>query len=81
LRDGRRRQAEPSEVPGFDGSTSGYTTADCPPPTSDEAASRSFESGAKDRTQDAAVPLVGIARLAASSPTAQSKRKSLERPE
>ena len=81
MRDGRRRQAEPSEVPGFDGSTSGYTTADCPPPTSDEAASRSFESGAKDRTQDAAVPLVGIARLAASSPTAQSKRKSLERPE
>jgi DNA repair photolyase len=81
LRDGSRQMAEPSGVPGFGGSTSGYTTADCPPPTSDEAASRKLESSAKDRTQEAAVPLVGIARLAASSPSAESKRKSVERPE
>jgi DNA repair photolyase len=80
-RDGSRRQAEPSEITGFGGSTSGYTTADCPPPTSREAASRGCESGATDRTQDAAVSLVGIARLAASSPSAESKRKSEERPE
>ena len=81
LRDGGRREAELSEVSGFGGSTSGYTTADCPPPTSDEAASRSLEGSAKDRTREAAVPLVGIARLAASSPSAESKRKSVERPE
>jgi len=81
LRDGGRREAELSEVSGFGGSTLGYTTADCPPPTSDEAASRSPEGSAKDRTQEAAVPLVGIARLAASSPSAESKRKSVERPE
>jgi DNA repair photolyase len=81
LRDGGRQQADPSEVTGSGDSTSGYTTADCPPPTSLEAASLGFESRANDRTQSAAVPLVGIARLAASSPSAESKRKSEERPE
>jgi DNA repair photolyase len=81
LWDGNRQQADTSEVTGFGGSTEGYTTADCPPPTSPEAASRGSESGANDRTPGAAVPLVGIARLAASSPSAQSKRKSEERPE
>lgn len=81
LREGPRRQAEPSEAAGFGGSTSGYTTADCPPPTSLEAASRGAERRANDRTQEADVPLVGIARLAASSPTAESQRKSGERPE
>ena len=81
LREGLRHRAEPSEASGSGGGTLGYTTADCPPPTSSEAASRGLQSGAKDRTEDAAVPLVGIARLAASSPSAESKRKSLERPE
>ena len=66
---------------GLGGSTSGYSTADCPPPTSEEAAPRGSESRADDRTQDAAVPLVGIARLAASSPPAESRRKSADRPE
>ena len=67
--------------PGLGGSTSGYTTADCPPPTSQEAVPHGFESRADHRTQDAAVPLVGIARLAACSPPAESHRKSAERPE
>src|SRR5580658_5504279 len=50
---------------GLGGSTSGYTTADCPPPTSQEAAPQglSTEDRADHRTQEAAVPLVGIARL------------------
>jgi DNA repair photolyase len=65
---------------GFGGSASGYTTADCPPPTSQEAAPHG-ESCADHRTQDAAAPLVGIARLAAHSPAAQSQRKSAEKPE
>jgi DNA repair photolyase len=65
---------------GFGGSTSGYTTADCPPPTSQEAAPHG-ESLTDHRTQEAAVPLVGIARLAAHSPAAQSQRKSAEKPE
>src|SRR5580704_11810216 len=67
--------------PGLGGSTSGYTTADCPPPTSQEAVPYGLESRAAHRTQDAAVPLVGIARLAACSPPAESHRKSAERPE
>jgi DNA repair photolyase len=66
---------------GLGGSTSGYTTADCPPPTSSEAVPHGPESQAANRTQDAAVPLVGIARLAACSPPAESHRKSPERPE
>jgi len=67
--------------PGLGGSTSGYTTADCPPPTSQEEVPHGVESRAGHRTQDAAVPLVGIARLAACSPPAESHRKSAERPE
>jgi DNA repair photolyase len=66
---------------GLGGSTSGYTTADCPPPTSQEAVPHGLDSRADHRTQDAAVPLVGIARLAACSPPAESHRKSAERPE
>jgi DNA repair photolyase len=41
------------------------TTADCPPP----------------QLQTPPAPLVGIARLAAQSPTAETKRKSVEKPE
>jgi DNA repair photolyase len=66
---------------GLGGSSSGYTTADCPPPTSQEAVPHGLESRADHRTRDAAVPLVGIARLAACSPPAESHRKSAERPE
>jgi DNA repair photolyase len=66
---------------GLGGSTSGYTTADCPPPTLQEAVPHGLDSRTDHRTQDAAVPLVGIARLAACSPPAESHRKSAERPE
>jgi len=74
-------KVEASAVTGLGGSTSGYTTADCPPPTSLEAVPHGFENRADYRTRDAAVPLVGIARLAACSPPAESHRKSAERPE
>ncbi len=72
---------EASAVRGLGGSTTGYTTADCPPPTSQEAAPHGFESHVDNRTRAADAPLVGIARLAASSPPAESHRKSAERPE
>src|SRR5580658_5313609 len=75
-----KEEASPT-MAGLDGSISGYSTADCPPPTSQEAALHGLNSRADHRTQDAAVPLVGIARLAASSPPAESHRKSAERPE
>lgn len=74
-------KVETAAQAGLGGSTSGYTTADCPPPTSSEAVPHGPESQAANRTQDAAVPLVGIARLAACSPPAESHRKSPERPE
>jgi DNA repair photolyase len=68
-------------VNGSGGSSLGYSTADCPPPTSCEAASPDPLGRSDDRTQDDAVSLVGIARLAAHSPAAESSRKSVERPE
>jgi DNA repair photolyase len=74
-------KVETATVAGLGGSTSGYTTADCPPPTSQEAALHGLDSRADDRTQEVAVPLVGIARLAARSPVAESQRKSAEKPE
>jgi DNA repair photolyase len=62
--------------------------ADCPPPCSGTVPvlPGSRAPGAAQRrldgqTQDADVPLVGIARLAASSPCAESARKSEQRPE
>jgi len=66
---------------GLIGSISGCPTADCPPPASQEAVPRGFASRADGRTRNAVVPLVGIARLAACSPPAESHRKSPERPE
>jgi DNA repair photolyase len=72
---------EAAAISGSGGSTWGYTTADCPPPTSQEAAPYGLKGRADHRTQVAAVPLVGIARLAAHSPLAESQRKSLDRPE
>src|SRR5690349_9351373 len=70
-----------AEVTGLNVSTSGYTTADCPPPTSSEAAPHGPVNHADDRTLRADAPLVGIARLAACSPRAETHRKSAERPE
>ena len=69
---------------GFDSSTSGCPTADCPPlaPTGlGQATPRSPLTCVEGRAREAAVPLVGIARLAAASPPANSGRKSEERPE
>src|ERR1700719_3491104 len=71
---------------GSSGSLSGCPSPDCPP-------ANSFEDGAprlsEERTREAAAmfpaearsPLVGIARLAANSPAAETKRSSAERPE
>ena len=74
-------KADTSALAGSGGSTSGYSTADCPPPTSCEAVPRGLRSRAEGRTREAAVPLVGIARLAACAPPAESHRKSCERPD
>lgn len=74
-------KVEGSTSVGLGGSISGCPTADCPPPASREAVPHGFESQADGRTREAAVPLVGIARLAACSPPAESHRKSAERPE
>src|ERR1700726_2916086 len=71
---------------GSSGSLSGCPSPDCP-------LANSFEDGAprqsEERTREAAAmfpaearaPLVGIARLAANSPVAETKRSSTERPE
>ena len=71
---------------GSSGSLSGCPSPDCPP-------ANSFEDGAPrqsaQRAREAAAmfpegvrePLVGIARLAANSPAAETKRNSVERPE
>ncbi len=74
-------RVDSATVAGLGSSTSGYTTADCPPLTSQEAAPHGFDSRADHRTREAAAPLVGIARLAAQSPVAESQRKSAEKPE
>jgi DNA repair photolyase len=74
-------KVDASTSTGLGGSSSGCPTADCPPPASKEAVPHGFESQADGRTRAAAVPLVGIARLAACSPPAESHRKSAERPE
>jgi DNA repair photolyase len=76
-----QNKVETATVAGLGGSISGYTTADCPPPTSREAALHGFDSRADRRTREVDVPLVGIARLAAQSPVAESQRKSAGKPE
>lgn len=53
-------------------------TADCPPPESDDSL---FSHDTDVRDRKGLAPLVGIARLAASSPPAETRRKSAERPE
>src|SRR5947208_5720496 len=59
-------------------SNPGCPTADCPPPFS-----AAYGAPRRDvrRTRDAAATLVGIARLAANSPAAQTQRNSRERPD
>jgi DNA repair photolyase len=63
---------------GPSGNEAGRTTADCPPPPSAVPGSRSQGHG---WARDGAAPLVGIARLAASSKPADTHRNSRERPE
>jgi len=71
--------ADPAPVANNPGvSNSGCHTAGCPPSTSGV---QGFEDLAPTRTRVADASLVGIARLAASSPPANTRRKSEERPE
>jgi DNA repair photolyase len=65
-------------VAGQRGSISDRTTTDCPPASS---AAHGTQDHAKSPVRNVAAPLVGIARLAASSPPAETKRRSAERPE
>jgi DNA repair photolyase len=60
------------------GSGSGYPTANCPSPSSASHGSNDRSNG---WARNAGASLVGIARLAASSPPAETRRKSGERPE
>jgi DNA repair photolyase len=68
------------------GSNSNQATADCPPASRTQHGTQNRESGPV-RIDAAAPPeraharLVGIARLAASSPPAETRRNSAERPE
>src|SRR5207248_2923335 len=73
-------------VAGQHGSISDCTTADCPPASpADDArqnpARSPVRNSAANPSERARARLVGIARLAATSPPAETKRKSLERPE
>jgi DNA repair photolyase len=73
-------------VTGPGGSISGSPMPDCPPASPEEhGAPRHAESRTRDTAArcgaDSSVPLVGIARLAANSPCAQTERNSPERPE
>jgi DNA repair photolyase len=91
----KQEASEPAPVTaGLDGSSSGRPTADCPPPS---RVTRGSQNCADSRTGTAGVlpqvradaflggraaaGLVGIARLAASSPPAETRRESGERPE
>lgn len=68
------------------GSSSGHAMVDCPPPSSvphdtqDRGLNLTQIAGVEPQ-QSAKAQLVGIARLAASSLAAESKRKSAEKPE
>src|SRR6266849_2278801 len=68
------------------GSDSNQTTADCPPASRTQRGTQNRERGpvrndAAAPTERAHARLVGIARLAAFSPPAETRRKSEERPE
>jgi DNA repair photolyase len=70
---------------GSSSSISSCPTADCPPPSLPTRGARRAAGGTRDvdarLDADATAPLVGIARLAASSPLAETSRKSEGRPE
>jgi DNA repair photolyase len=73
-------------VSGQRGSISDPTTSDCPPVSSTQHGTQSRDAGsvrnaAAVPTERAHVRLVGIARLAASSPPAETQRRSAEKPE
>jgi DNA repair photolyase len=77
---------DPAPVADQRGNVSNRATADCPPASTTEHGTQNREPG--PIRNDAARPperaharLVGIARLAASSPPAETRRKSEERPE
>ena len=81
--DTRVPELAPLEAPG---SSRPRTCApDCPPPAAPPHGVASRVAGNRDAAASAEpgahAPLVGIARLAASSPPAESRRSSLERPE
>ena len=68
------------------GNISDPATADCPPASRTQHGNQSREMGPVRNavavpTERARARLVGIARLAASSPPAETRRKSLEKPE
>src|SRR5271167_286925 len=74
----RREAAVAPAENGQSGSSAGLPLADCPPPTSAVAGPQSQAHG---WARNAAAPLVGIARLAARSPAAETHRRSGERPQ
>lgn len=65
-------------VAGQRGNISGRRAEDCPPTSKIPSGSQIRK---EDPVRNVAAPLVGIARLAASSPPAETRRKSTERPE
>src|SRR6266702_3580851 len=73
-------------VAGQRGSISDRQTTDCPPPSQAPERTQGRSNGpvrnsAVNPSERAYARLVGIARLAATSPPAETKRKSAERPE
>ena len=70
--------SNPAPVADQYGSISDHKTADCPPASS---AAHAAQDRAPDPVRNSAVPLVGIARLAAASLAAETRRKSAERPQ
>jgi len=69
---------DPAPVADPRGNLSDRPTTDCPPAS---LARRGSQDRPNGPIGQAAAPLVGIARLAASSPPAETRRKSTERPE
>jgi DNA repair photolyase len=77
---------DPAPVADQRGSVSNRATADCPPSSMTGHGTQNREPGpirndTATRPERAHARLVGIARLAASSPLAETRRKSEERPE
>ena len=73
-------------APGQRGSISDRQTTDCPPPSQATQRTQGRSNGpvrnsAVNPSERATARLVGIARLAATSPPAETKRKSAQRPE